>query len=83
VKDGPVRNSGEQTYQAEILMFYGSGVAGRVSGRDRTMTVRGPFRSDKEQAQRDADKLQAAAKDGVKVVRSMANTMKRSVVSTS
>lgn len=82
VKDGFARHNGDQTYQAEILMSCGSGVASRPGARERTMAVRGPCRNDKEQAQRDADALQEKAKEGLKAVRALANALKRSMVST-
>jgi len=42
--------------------------------------LRGPIRSDPDQAEEDGRKLQDAAGQGAKVVRAMADKMKRSMV---
>lgn len=42
------------------------------------MAVRGPARTDKDEAQADADELERASKEGVAAVRSLAANMKRS-----
>lgn len=50
-----------------------------VDGRVRTMCIRGPHRVDKNQAYRDADKLQSAAENGdTKAVKNAANDMIKS-----
>eukprot|EP00435_Cladocopium_sp_Y103_P009717 s3557_g2.t1 len=72
VVDARTRHSGEQTYQAEIYL----GLDAQAAGRQRTMCVRGPCRVDKSQAQADADKMEDAAKDGIKAVREVAAEIK-------
>eukprot|EP00434_Breviolum_minutum_P007398 symbB.v1.2.006529.t1/scaffold389.1/size214891/4 len=78
VVDARTRHSGEQTYQAEIYL----GLDAASAGRQRTMCVRGPCRVDKSQAQEDADKMEDATRDGIKAVREIAATIKRSRIST-
>mmetsp|Transcript_2706 Transcript_2706/g.6143 ORF Transcript_2706/g.6143 Transcript_2706/m.6143 type:complete len:159 (-) Transcript_2706:201-677(-) len=78
VVDARTRHSGEPTFQAEVYL----GLDAAAAGRQRTMCIRGPCRVDRGQAQEDADKMEEAAKDGIKAVREMAAKMKRSRIST-
>uniref|UniRef100_A0A7S1FCF3 Uncharacterized protein n=1 Tax=Noctiluca scintillans TaxID=2966 RepID=A0A7S1FCF3_NOCSC len=78
VVDGAPRPStGEPTWRTEILMPQGSG-GYNYAGKVRTMCIRGPTRVDKEQAKRDAERLQKAADGGdAKTVKAAANEMLR------
>ena len=58
-------------------MPYGGGAGGRVGGQTRTMAIRGPCRSDREQAQEDCDRINDKVPDGVPAVRALANSLKR------
>lgn len=70
-------HSGEPTWQAEIYVPQGGSLALNHSGRLRTMCIRGPSRTTQEQAARDAQKLNDAAPEGPRAVRSVANQMQR------
>jgi len=87
VAEAGKRHSGDQLFQAEIYLSMGAGAGGALGpgtgGKERTMCIRGPGRVDREQAQDDADKLERAAKDGVKAVREAAKVMKNGRISTS
>lgn len=68
--------NGAPTWQAEILVpSPGGGV--NSGGRLRTMYVRGPPRSAKDQAIRDAQLLDEAMPGGTESVRAVANQMQR------
>lgn len=79
IKDARRRANGDPTYQVEVLLTY-SGVEGPTGSRERTMAIRGPCRTDRQQAQQDADQLESAAKDGIKAVRELAIKLKRGTV---
>lgn len=74
VVERPSLNSGEPIWQAEIDIHQG-GV--NHAGHRRSFTVRGPPRKAQEQAQEDGKQLTAAAADGPKAVRSLANQLHR------
>lgn len=67
-------NSGESVWQAEITVT--QGVINHV-GRTRVFTIRAPPRKAAEQAERDADQLNATAPEGAKAVRTLANALHR------
>ena len=72
----PRQSTGEQTWRAEILMPQGSGY--NYPGKVRTMCIRGPHRVDREQAYKDAERLEKAAEGGdTKAVKLVANDMIR------
>eukprot|EP00927_Polykrikos_kofoidii_P040734 TRINITY_DN34776_c0_g1_i1.p1 TRINITY_DN34776_c0_g1~~TRINITY_DN34776_c0_g1_i1.p1 ORF type:complete len:226 (-),score=27.58 TRINITY_DN34776_c0_g1_i1:120-749(-) len=73
VKGVPL-NNGDCTWQATILVPHGG--TNHV-GKQRTMCIRGPSRTLEEQAQRDAEKLTFAARDGSKAVRAAADQIQR------
>lgn len=77
VKDAPRRANGDPAYQAEVLLSYGATGEG---GRERMMAIRGPCRSDRNQAEEDAQQLEDAAKNGVRAVRELANKLKRTTI---
>eukprot|EP00435_Cladocopium_sp_Y103_P017677 s1816_g4.t1 len=78
----PRPSTGEPTWRAEIMMPQ-VGLTERTGGNSyggkvRTMCIRGPHRVDKSQAEEDAEKLGAAAKDGdTRAVKAIANDMVR------
>merc|ERR1711963_1270399 len=77
VVNGTPLNSGDATYQAEILVQPPGGGTNHV-GRMRTMCVRGPSRPSYDQAKEDADALNKAAVDGdAKAVRALANELQK------
>eukprot|EP00929_Paragymnodinium_shiwhaense_P050047 TRINITY_DN25229_c0_g1_i1.p1 TRINITY_DN25229_c0_g1~~TRINITY_DN25229_c0_g1_i1.p1 ORF type:complete len:196 (-),score=25.18 TRINITY_DN25229_c0_g1_i1:63-650(-) len=78
VVDGkPRASTGEATWRAEIFMPQSKGVA-NYGGKMRTMCIRGPHRTVRDQAYSDADKLQKAAETGeTKAVKDVANEMAR------
>lgn len=75
VQEGVPLHSGEPTWQAEIYVPQGGSLALNHSGRVRTMCIRGPSRSSHEQAEVDAKRLNEAALDGPRAVRTIANQM--------
>jgi len=76
VESKPRQSTGEPTYRAEILVPQSQGY--NYAGKVRTMCIRGPSRVDKEQAHRDAERLEKAAESGdAKKVKAEANQMVR------
>jgi len=75
VVERPSLNSGDPVWQAEIDIHQG-GI--NHAGHRRSFTVRGPPRRVQEQADEDAKLLTAAAAEGPKAVRSLANQLHRS-----
>lgn len=76
VVDAAPRNDGSQQWQAELLFTYGTQLG--ASGRQRSMTIRGPYRTDQDQVKEDLDQLlRAADKGDMKEVREFANNLKR------
>lgn len=79
--DAKPRNDGSPQWQAE-LVFTLAAQASYGSGRARSMTIRGPFRTDKDKVQDDVDSLvDCANRDGIKATREMANNLKKNRVS--
>lgn len=74
VLERPAVSSGESVWQAEIVVT--QGVVNHV-GRTRVFTIRGPPRKAAEQAERDANELNAVAPEGAKAVRALANALHR------
>lgn len=81
VVEAKARNDGSPQWQAEIIFTLGSS-PNDFSGRARSMTIRGPYRTEKESVHDDVDKLLKASKDGgIRAVRNLAVGLKRSRIS--
>lgn len=76
VVEAKARNDGSPQWQAELL--FTMGVMLGSSGRARTMTIRGPYRTDKDKVHDDVEDLLKASKQGMKEVRAMATELKKS-----
>jgi len=74
VVERPSLNNKEPVWQAEIDIHQG-GV--NHAGNRRSFTVRGPPRRAQEQAEDDAKQLTAAAAEGARAVRALANQLHR------
>lgn len=79
VVEAAARNDGSAQWQAELLFTMGEALGG--AGRPRTMTIRGPYRTDKSRVQEDVDALLKASNSGMKSVRSLATSLKKSRIS--
>eukprot|EP00929_Paragymnodinium_shiwhaense_P065831 TRINITY_DN32984_c0_g1_i1.p2 TRINITY_DN32984_c0_g1~~TRINITY_DN32984_c0_g1_i1.p2 ORF type:complete len:261 (-),score=27.32 TRINITY_DN32984_c0_g1_i1:186-968(-) len=78
VADARARNDGSQQWQAELIFTLASQSSLGSSGRARSMTIRGPYRTDKDKVQDDVDKLLDCSKNsGMKAVRDLANQLKK------
>lgn len=75
ILERPSGTSGDAVWQAEIEI---SKLTTAPNGNKRSFTVRGPPRKNREQAEEDSKKLTAAASDGAKAVRGLANRLHRS-----
>lgn len=73
------RNDGSEQWQAELLFSLGEALGG--SGRPRTMTIRGPYRTDKDKVKDDLDSLLEASNQGMRAVRTLATSLKLSRIS--
>mmetsp|Transcript_40316 Transcript_40316/g.106945 ORF Transcript_40316/g.106945 Transcript_40316/m.106945 type:complete len:147 (-) Transcript_40316:69-509(-) len=74
------QSTGERTFRAEIQMP--KSMRFNYDGKARTMYVRGPLRVNREQAERDAERLQQEAKSGdTAKVKAVAREMLQSNVS--
>mmetsp|Transcript_58334 Transcript_58334/g.162574 ORF Transcript_58334/g.162574 Transcript_58334/m.162574 type:complete len:234 (-) Transcript_58334:100-801(-) len=76
VVEAKARNDGSPQWQAEITFTLGQALGS--SGKARTMTIRGPYRTDKPKVEDDVDQLLKASKVGMKAVRELATKLKQS-----
>mmetsp|Transcript_85843 Transcript_85843/g.135553 ORF Transcript_85843/g.135553 Transcript_85843/m.135553 type:complete len:220 (+) Transcript_85843:50-709(+) len=79
VVEAKPRNDGSKQWQAELLFTMGLALGN--AGRPRTMTIRGPYRQEKDKVHDDVEALLKASEDGMKAVRELATQLKRSRVS--
>lgn len=80
VVDVQGRADGSAQWQAELIFTLGQALG--TSGRARSMTIRGPYRPDRDKVKEDVDQLlDAADKGGMKAVRELAIELKRSRIS--
>eukprot|EP00434_Breviolum_minutum_P025685 symbB.v1.2.022699.t1/scaffold2012.1/size92363/10 len=77
IVDGALLNTGEKTWQAEILVAREGADALNHSGNVRTIACRGPSRSTQEEATEDCRKFEEAAKEGPKACRMMAQQLQK------
>lgn len=74
VVEGKPQNDGKSTFQSEIMVPQGGMNHG---GKTRSMCIRGPSRTSREQAEADGKRLNDAAREGAKECRAVANQMQR------
>ncbi|CAJ1458147.1 unnamed protein product [Effrenium voratum] len=74
---GAPLNTGEKTYQAEILVAREGVDALNHSGNVRTIACRGPSRQSHDDAEEDCRKFDEAARDGPKACRMMAQELQK------
>ncbi|CAE7277363.1 unnamed protein product [Symbiodinium microadriaticum] len=77
IVDGAPLNTGEKTYQAEILVAREGADAINHSGNVRTIACRGPSRQSRDEAEEDCRKFNDAAKEGPKACRMMAQELQK------
>eukprot|EP00930_Biecheleria_cincta_P009328 TRINITY_DN111045_c0_g1_i1.p1 TRINITY_DN111045_c0_g1~~TRINITY_DN111045_c0_g1_i1.p1 ORF type:complete len:214 (+),score=16.14 TRINITY_DN111045_c0_g1_i1:16-657(+) len=75
--DAKARNDGSPQWQAELVFTLANKTSLGASGRPRSMTIRGPYRTDKDKVKDDVeDLLKASDEGGMKAVRELAGKLK-------
>eukprot|EP00931_Biecheleriopsis_adriatica_P118922 TRINITY_DN94225_c0_g1_i1.p2 TRINITY_DN94225_c0_g1~~TRINITY_DN94225_c0_g1_i1.p2 ORF type:complete len:174 (-),score=6.90 TRINITY_DN94225_c0_g1_i1:54-575(-) len=77
VVDGAPLNTGQKTFQAEILVAREGSDAVNHSGNVRSIACRGPSRQTREEAEEDCKEFDKAAAEGPKACRAVAQQLQK------